>query len=70
MMVNDLALETLLSVRADVAPDLDEQLLRSCYAIQKKHQFERDRGPSSQAMDRLIDDRVGTLVTTPRPKGA
>jgi len=68
-MENDLALETLLSVRADLAPDLDERLLRSCYAVQKKHQFDRDRGLSSQAMDRLMDDQVGAVVANPRPKG-
>lgn len=55
---DDLALETLLAVRAEIAPDLDEQLLRSCYALQKKHQFDRERSQSAQAMDRLIEDRV------------
>jgi hypothetical protein len=54
----DLALETLLAVKADIAPDLDDDLLRRCYALQKKHQFDRDRGPSTQAMDRLIDECV------------
>ncbi|MGZ3388758.1 MAG: DNA modification system-associated small protein [Isosphaeraceae bacterium] len=59
---DDLALETLLAVRAEIAPDLDEQLLRSCYALQKKHQFDRDRSPSSQAMDRLIEERVNAIL--------
>jgi hypothetical protein len=54
----DLALETLLAVKADIAPDLDDDLLKRCYALQKKHQFDHDRGPSTQAMDRLIDECV------------
>jgi hypothetical protein len=64
MMENsdDLALETLLSVRLEIAPDLDEELLRRCYEIQKKHQFSRERSHSAQAMDRLIEDRVNALV--------
>ena len=59
---DDLALETLLSVRLEIAPDLDEDLLRRCYEIQKKHQFSRERSHSAQAMDRLIEDRVNALV--------
>lgn len=59
---DDLALETLLSVRLEIAPDLDEELLRRCYEIQKKHQFSRERSHSAQAMDRLIEDRVNALV--------
>lgn len=58
----DLALETLLAVRAEIAPDLDEQLLRSCYALQQKHQFDRERSHSAQAMDRLIEDRVKAVL--------
>lgn len=59
---DDLALETLLAVRAEIAPDLDEQLLRSCYALQKQHQFNRDRSQSAQAMDRLVEDRVKAIL--------
>ena len=66
---DDLALETLLAIRAEIAPDLDEELLRRCYEIQKKHQFSRDRLPSSQAMDRLIEERLNTLVASSNEKG-
>ena len=54
----DLALQTLLSVRAEIAPDIDEQLLRQCYMIQKTHQFSEDRSQSVTAMERLIDAKV------------
>jgi hypothetical protein len=54
----DLALETLLSMRSDAAPDLDEGLVRACYAIQKRHQFDESRGASAQAMDRLIEEAL------------
>lgn len=58
---DDLALETLLAIRAEIAPDLDEGLLLRCYEIQKKHQFYLDRSHSAQAMDRVIEDHVNTL---------
>ncbi len=66
---DDLALETLLAVRLEIAPDLDEDLLRRCYEIQKKHQFARERSHSAQAMDRLIEDRVNALVATSGKEG-
>ena len=58
----DPAVETLVAVRTEVAPDLDEQLVRSCYAIQKKHQFDQDRSQSVQAMDRLIEEYVDRIM--------
>ena len=54
----NLALLTLLAARSEVAPALDEDLLRKCYAIQKRYQFSEDRAQSSAAMERLIDEAV------------
>ena len=58
MAEEDLTLETLLSVRASLAPDLDDELLRQCYFIQKRFQFTHDRSISATAMEKLIDERV------------
>lgn len=58
----DLALQTLLAVRAEIAPDVDEGLLKHCYVIQKRHQFNSDRAQSSVAMERLIDDDVAAAA--------
>lgn len=55
---NELGLETLLAVKAELGADLDDELLEACFEIQKKYQFNHDRTLSTQAMDRLIDDRV------------
>lgn len=66
----DLALETLLAVRAEVAPELDEELLRRAYEIQKKHQFTRDRSHSVQMLDRLIEEQVKALLEGSSDKGA
>jgi hypothetical protein len=67
---DDLVLETLLAIRKEIAPDLDEQLVRSCYAIQKKHQFDRDHALPTQAMDRIIEQRVDSVVPNVSGKGA
>jgi hypothetical protein len=40
---------------------LDEQLLRTVYAIQKAHQFDRQRGTSAQQMNRAIDEYVDSV---------
>lgn len=55
---NELGLETLLAVKAELGVDLDDELLEACFEIQKKYQFNHDRALSTQAMDRLIEDRV------------
>jgi hypothetical protein len=57
----DLALQTLVGARTEVAPLLDEELLRQCYAIQKKYQFSDDRSMSANAMERLIDAVVAKI---------
>lgn len=54
----ELGLQTLLSVRKELGIDLNEDLLRACFDIQKKHQFNHDRTLSAQAMDRLIEQYV------------
>jgi len=61
MNEEDLAFETLQSVRGAVAADLPEELVNACYAIQKKHQFDQDRSASAKAMERLIDEYVDKL---------
>lgn len=61
----DLALTTLMSVRADVAADLDQEILAKAYAIQRRHQFSDDHAQSSAAMERLIDE----AVNSERPDG-
>jgi hypothetical protein len=59
---DDLALQTLLAVRLEVTPSIDEALLRACYAIQRRHQFNSDSAQSSIAMERLIDEVVDASV--------
>jgi hypothetical protein len=61
MSDEDLAFETLQSVRATLAADLPEELVSACYAIQKKHQFDQDRSASAKAMERLIEEYVDKL---------
>jgi hypothetical protein len=63
MSDEDLAFETLQSVRATLAADLPEELVSACYAIQKKHQFDQDRSLSAKAMERLIDEYVDMLLS-------
>lgn len=55
---NRLGLETLLEVKTELGVDLDDELLIACFEIQQKYQFNYDRTLSTQAMNRLIEDRV------------
>ncbi len=58
----ELGLETLLEVKRDLGVDLDDDLLKACFEIQKKYQFNHDRTLSTHAMDRLVEDRVERAV--------
>ena len=59
---SDPALRILLEMRTRVAPDVDESLVLSLYAIQKRHQYDQDRTRSLNQMERLIDDYVDRLA--------
>lgn len=60
---DDMTLETLIQVREELSPDLDLELLRQCYAIQKKFQFNADRSISLSHMEKAIDTYVSGNVT-------
>lgn len=61
MAEEDMTLETLLAVRTEVSPGLDESLLRQCYFVQKRFQFSADRTVSAANMEKLIDEHVKGL---------
>lgn len=54
----DHALAVLLAVRAQIAPDLPDNLLRQCYAIQKQFQFDRDEQLPIVHTRRLVEGYV------------
>ncbi|MGA2081832.1 MAG: hypothetical protein ABSH53_14660 [Holophaga sp.] len=54
--VPDMALVTLLSVAKELNLPLDVSLIRSAYAIQRRHQFDRDPQASYQDMKRLVNE--------------
>jgi hypothetical protein len=61
-MSDDLALDALLGIKLNLAPELSTDLLKKCYDLQKRHQFDHDRVASTQAMDRMIEEEVTRLV--------
>ncbi len=64
---NDMALTALLKAAAEVEPDLSQDLLLKSYAIQRKHQFDREdsRETSMQDLKVLLDTLVESSGTTP-----
>ncbi len=57
---NDMALAALLTAAAEVDPSLSAELLRKSFAIQRRHQFDRDdtRALSMQELKSLLDSMV------------
>jgi hypothetical protein len=56
----DMALAALLKAAAEVEPELSQDLLLKSYAIQRRHQFDRDdsRETSMQGLKVLMDAMV------------
>ena len=70
-MANDseIGQETLLAVRTELGVNLDDDLLKACFEIQKKYQFNHDMTMSTQAMDRLIETYVEKKASTLSKEG-
>ncbi len=62
----EMALAALLAVALAEAPELPQDLLRKAFAIQKRHQFDREEqsNASVQDMQSLIDAYVDTQLGT------
>lgn len=60
----DLGLETILAVTLELGSELDAQLIKACFEIQKKYQFNNDRTLSTQAMNRIIEGQVDRAADT------
>ena len=61
---HELGLETLTAVKSKLGVNLEDSLLKSCFYIQKKHQFNNDMTLSVKAMEKLIDSYVEKNVST------
>jgi hypothetical protein len=58
---HDMALAALIASASAVAADLPAELIRKIYAIQRRHQFNRDRAEPVEEMRRLIEEHVASL---------
>lgn len=58
----DLALATLHTVATEGEERLPADLVEKLYHLQKRHQFDADRGASVQEMQRLLEQYVTSLV--------
>lgn len=57
-MPEDHALTVLEKIRKGAYPNLSQALLRQCYEIQKKHQYERDELVALQELQRLVESEI------------
>jgi hypothetical protein len=63
---NDMALAALLKAAAEVEPLLSTEILQKSFAIQRRHQFDRDdtREMSMQELKSLLDTVVEEMGPT------
>ena len=55
---DDLALATLRAVAQEAGSEIPMDLVGKLYRLQKRHQFDADRGASVQEMQRLLEQYV------------
>ena len=60
--MSEIGLEVILSVKSELDIDLDEDFIRKCFEIQKKHQFSHERAIPIQDIERLIDEYVDQKI--------
>ncbi len=60
-LTKDLALETLLEVARNIAPEVPELLLKEIYSVQYSRQFDKERDVSLQELRRVLDKYIDSL---------
>lgn len=58
----DIALDILIELRSEIAPELPLDLVRACYFVQKNNQFNSDRSVAMAEMEKLIDAEVEKMA--------
>ena len=60
----EMALDALLAAKAETAPELDKEIIRRAYAIERAHQFDDAREVPLKRLQKLVEDLVaaGTSV--------
>lgn len=48
----------LIDIKAREGFEVDDELLKSCYELQKNYQFEKERTKSLQEMKKLVEEYV------------
>jgi hypothetical protein len=61
--ISDYGLSTLLGVLGSHRGEVSEELVRKCYEIQKKYQYEADRDTPLQIMMQLVEKEISKLDT-------
>lgn len=61
---DDHALEVLLTIHDEQQSEVSKDLLRRCYELQKKFQYERDRDKPLVMMQKLVETEVAKELET------
>lgn len=58
----DMAINALLAATAEIAPELNTEIVRQAYAIERAHQFDDARQMPLKRLQKLVEDLVATGV--------
>lgn len=54
----DMALDALLAARSEIVPELNMEIIRQAYAIERAHQFDEARETPLKGLQKLVEDIV------------
>lgn len=54
----NMALDALLAARSDIVPELNMEIIRQAYAIERTHQFDEARETPLKSLQKLVEDLV------------
>ena len=58
----DMALNAVLAAVSKIAPELNTEIVRQAYAIERAHQFDATRDIPLRTLQKLVEDFVATGV--------
>lgn len=56
----DMALVALLAAKSEIAPELNPEIVRQAYSIERAHQFDDAREMPLKRLQKLVEDLVAT----------
>lgn len=56
--LENMALDALMAARSEIVPELNMEIIRQAYAVERAHQFDEARETPLKSLQKLVEDLV------------